>query len=213
MDVRYTLPVKWVWLLLSFLALSLSLVACGDATPTTNSGDATPTTAVSTPTSVPSPTPSPTPAVKTYSGDGYTFDYPQDWAVTNQGGVIQFAPKGGDQALTFSIRSADYDNTPGTPGVSLDQQLAIEGNTLTGYQDYKSDETVPATTAIGGDNWKGYGGTYNDSGKQIKAVILGDQHPARTGKIFIIHLTAPTASYDQANSTIFQPLFQSFKFS
>jgi len=193
MDIRHKSPVKLAWLLFS-LALTLFLVACGKSENTTT-------------------TPTPTPSVKTYSGDGYTLSYPQDWHVTTQGGIIQFSPSHGDQSPTFSIRSATFDNTPGTPGVSLDQQLAIEGNTLTGYQNYQSDKSVPATTSIGGDSWKGYGATYTQSGQQGKAVILGDQHPANTGKIFIIHLSATAESYNQVDSTVFQPIFQSFKFS
>lgn len=201
MHVRHKAPVKWAWLLFSLLALTLSLVACGNGASTTT-------------TTPPSPdAPTATPSVKDYAGDGYTLSYPQNWQVTTQAGIVHFSPSNGDQWPNVAIRTAAYDNTPGTPGVSLDQQLSIEGTTLTGYQGYQSDTTVPATASLGGDTWKESGAMYNQGGQGLKTVILGGQHPASTGKIFIIDLNAQAASYDQDYRTTFQAILQSFKFS
>ena len=202
MNVRRKSPLRLAWLILFFLAL-LSLAACG------NSASSTATTTTSSPTA----TPSPTPAVKVYTGDGYTLSYPQDWQVTTQAGIVHFSPSNGEQWPNLSIRTADYDNTPGTPGVSLDQQLSIEGNSLTGYQNYQSDTTVPATTSIGSNTWKEYGGTYDQSTQHIKTVVMCSQHPASTGKIFIMDLSAKAASYEQDYGTTFQAILNSFKYS
>jgi len=200
MNVHHKPLVKLTCLLLSLLALTLFLVACG------NSGSST---TISAPTS----TPTPTPGGQSYTGDGYSLSYPLDWKVTTQSGVAEFSSNAGNPLPLLTIRTAAFDNTPGTPGVSLDQQMVIEETTLTGNQNFQEDKTVASTTSIGGDTWKEFGATYDVSVLHTKAVVFGDQHPASTGKIFIIRLTDTAASYDQDYSTIIQPIFNSFKFS
>src|SRR5690242_6319989 len=65
MHTRHTL--RWSLLICCILILTLLIGACS----TSGSGGTT--------TTIPTPTPTPTPAVNSYTGQGYTINYPKDW--------------------------------------------------------------------------------------------------------------------------------------
>jgi hypothetical protein len=144
-----------------------------------------------------------------YTGDGYTLKYPSNWRVTPQPPNIIFTPSNGDPTQAFLIYV-----TPATSGADLDAGLAGGLNALQGeFQNYQQDNSVPPTTLIGGDNWKGAGATGDKDGYHLKAVLLVDQHPANTGKLFVISLVTEAKSYDQIYNTIFKPIFDSWTFT
>jgi hypothetical protein len=193
MNVRHKAHVKWPLTLLCILTLTLFLVACGESGGTTST---TPTTSPSTPTG------------QTYTGNGYTVSYPLGWAYTAQGPTVVF--KGiSDPTATLTITV-----TPATPLTNLDQAFTVAKTALKNNANYQQDTTLPSQVTIGGDSWQEAGGTYTDqSGVQIKGVVLADQHPSSTGNIFVINLTAKADGYSQVDSTGFQPILQSFKFT
>jgi hypothetical protein len=205
MNTHHKTPLKHVSLLLYLLTLTLFLVACGD------SGNKTTTGPTPTPTSPPTPTPTPTPTLigTTYTGDGFTLTYPQGWTADTQTGGVQFKSNT-DPTTTFNILVEPAD--PAAQGLDwyLNKYLTfLKGDPPSATQ----DNTVPSTATIAGDVWKAGGVTGDDRGQRMKVVVLVDQHPANTGKIFLISLTAKADGYDQVSSTAFQPMLGSFKFT
>lgn len=193
MNVHHKAHVKWALRLLCILAFTLFLVACGNGESTTN------TSSTSTPT--------PTPSGTTYTGNGYTLSYPVGWKVSSAGLATVFSSNSNPTA-TFSITV-----TPATPLTGLDQLFTAAQDTLKTNPSYQQVTTDLPPTSIGGDTWQETGGTYSQNSVQTKGVVLGDQHPASTGSVFIITLTDKADSYDQTYSSGFQPMLQSFKFS
>jgi eukaryotic-like serine/threonine-protein kinase len=144
-----------------------------------------------------------------YIGDGYTLRYPLDWTVTPQPPIIIFTPRNGDQTQAFVINV-----TAATSNADLDAGLAAGLNSFRNeFENYQQDNSVPPTMSIGGDSWKEAGATGDKSGYHLKAVLLVDQHPANTGKVFVISLVTEARSYDQAYNTIFKPIFDSWRFT
>ena len=194
MKIRHKVHVKWTALPLCILALTLFLVACGGSGGTTITA------------------PTPPPSTLSYDGDGYTLSYPQDWTKSAQvGGMSVIFTSRNDPTTSFTITVTP---TPPIPvpnllDTSLDAALtAFKGQA----QSYQPDTTIPSTISVGGDTWKQQGGTIEQNGQKIKGVLLGDQHPESTGKIYVITLTAKADSYDQVYSSSFKPILDSFKF-
>src|SRR2546423_1281231 len=69
------------------------------------------------------------------------------------------------------------------------------------------------TTTIGGDTWKQAGGTGDYNGQHYKGVLLVDQHPANTGKVYTIILKAKADSYDQVYNNWYKPILDSYQFT
>jgi hypothetical protein len=192
MNIRHKAHVKWAALLLCILTLTLFLVAC-------STGGGTTTTA-----------PTPTPAGITYTGDGYTLSYPQGWKASPQGPLVVFTSNS-DPTTTFTISVTP---APTLPIINRDTQLTVAETLFKGQsQNYQPDSTISPDISVGGDTWKQEGGTIDQGGQKVKGVFLADQHPASTGKIFVITLSAKADSYDQAYSTSFKPILDSFKFT
>jgi len=80
-------------------------------------------------------------------------------------------------------------------------------------------ETVAPTTMVGGDTWnqRAVSGdaTVNGQTANIKLVVIADNHPesSPSTKGFIIVYGTAKQLFDAANSTYFQPMLQSFKFT
>jgi hypothetical protein len=197
MKIRHKAHVKWIGLLLCILALSLFLVACG-------TGEGT------TPVA-----PTPTPAATLYTGDGYTLSYPHDWAKGGQALSSVVFTSNNDPTTNFTVSVTPAISVPpGLPAITLDTQLDAALTLFKGQsQNYEPDTTVPSTVSVGGDSWKQQGGTIEQNGQKIKGVILADQHPANTGKIYVITLAAKADKYDQEYSSSFKPILDSFKFT
>lgn len=195
MNARHKTHVKWALLLLCILAFTLFLVACGNGESTTSTG----------------PTPTPTPSGTTSTGNGYTVTYPQGWTVNKQTlGPLETTTFTSNNNPTTTLSIAV---TSANPLTNFDQIFTTAQNALKNNASFQQDTTNLPPASIGGDTWQETGGTYNQNGTQIKGVVLGDQHPANTGNVFVITLTAKADSYNQDYSTGFQPILQSFKFT
>jgi len=173
---------KWTLLLLSMVVAALLLVACGNTTP---------------------------PPLPTYTGNGYTMNYPQGWTYNNVGeSGVQFSNTS-DPTTTLTINVSDA-----VLGTTLDEYFTGDLNTLGNqFQSYKTDNTVTVTPLVGREPWKVLGISGNMGGQQTKAALLVDEHPATIGYVYSITLMTKASDYDQAYSTVFQPTLASFKFN
>jgi hypothetical protein len=190
-------------LLLCGLIISLLLAACGGG----GTSSATPT---------PKPTPSPTPvSLTTYMGDGYTINFPQGWKATKSEstGTVTFADPVGIYNLSIAVTfnpggAASKDNLADAAATGAKSKLK---NPKT--------ETIAPTTTVGGDTWsqRAVSGdaTVNGQTANVKLVVIADNHPASSPstKAFIIVYGTARVLFDAANSTYFQPMLQSFKFT
>ena len=201
-------PQRFVLVVCSVL-LAMLLAACG--------GAGTSSSPTPTPTQPPSPTPSPTPTsssgLTTYSGDGYTIGYPVGWKVNAQATKVTFTDATGIYNLTIVVTP----DPGGTVGTSTFVDAGITGLKTT----LQNPQTVnvPPTTTVGGDNWaqKSESGTSTSNGQSVTTqfVVLSDNHPASsssTKNYTVIYGTAQQL-FSTANSTYFQPMLQSFKFT
>lgn len=207
--LRYTHTLRLVTLLTCSLILVVVFAACG--------GSSSSTTSTPTPTVKPSPTPSPTPAVSftTYTGNSYTIGYPQGWKVTssNNGEQITFT----DSATMYFVGIIVAPNPNGI--TSANTFLNAEVDAVQKNVKNSQVVNVPPTTTIGGDTWvqKSLAGTINSNGQtgDFQIVFACDNHPANTPstKSFTILYGATKSSFASANSTYFQSMLQSFKFT
>lgn len=189
--------------LLCGLIITLLLAACGGG----SSSSATPT---------PKPTPSPTPASPTtYTGDGYTINYPQGWKITKSEstGTVTFADPVGIYNLSVAV-------TP-NPGGAASKDTLVDAAVTGAKSKLKNPqtETIAPTTMVGGDTWsqRAVSGdaTVNGQTATVKLVVIADNHPANSPstKAFIIVYGTAKQLFDQANSAYFQSMLQSFKFT
>src|SRR5437660_1903252 len=122
-------------LLLCGLIISLLLVACGGG----GTSSATPT---------PKPTPTPV-SLTTYTGDGYTINFPQGWKATKSEstGAVTFADPVGIYNLSIAV-------TPNPGGAASKENLADAAATgAKSKLKNPKDETIAPTTTVGGDTW------------------------------------------------------------
>ena len=188
MKVCRKIHVKWVSFLVSILALTLFLVACG------SSGGSTTTT--------PAPTPTPTSTGVTYTGNGYTLTYPAGWTQSGPQSLAVFT-NNSDPDATFTVTV-----TPKTILTNQTTELDAAIRALKNNANFTQTNTT--TTSIGGDSWKEQDATFNQNGQNVKAAIIADEH---SNNVFVITLKDKAGSYDQTNSTAFQPMLNSFKFT
>ena len=207
----YPSILRLVTLLICSLLFVVVLAACGSGS-TSSASTSTPT-----PTAKPSPTPSPTPAVSftTYKGNGYTVSYPQGWKATTS--------NNGEQITLTDATTLDYAAivvVPDPNGIaSANTFLNAEVSAV--QKNMKNSQTVnvPPTTTIGGDTWaqKSLTGTSTSAGQSgtVQFVLACDIHPANTSasKSFTFLYGSTQSSFASANTTYFQPMLQSFKFT
>ena len=198
----------WRLLTIGSILLMLALVACGGGS-----------TASSPPTPTPNPTAAPSPTAasntQTYTGDGFTIDYPSNWKIdTSTAGQVIF----GDPNTGAAMRINVVDNP--SSGQTAD---SIVGATIQQFQsqyaNLQQDSNVSNSAMVGGDTWTQQGATYdvtsNGQATNFTGIVLADGHPANspTLKGFLIVYAAPSNTFDQVNNDIFQPMLQSFTFS
>jgi hypothetical protein len=209
------------FIILVSLVLSLLLAACGGGgtsgspTPTPSPAHASTSTTSSSPTAA-TPTSGssgfPT-GTRTYSGNGYTISYPADWTVSGTKTAVAF--NGATCSCTFQINIAP------NPGGVVSPSTADQGGVTAGEQGLKNAHNinVPSTVSIGGDSWdqKSFGGSVSQSGQDINVqfVVASDNHPASSPSTQIFTVVYGTAAqlFSTANTTFFQPMLQSFKFT
>ncbi len=159
------------------------------------------------------PRPSPTPALTVYRGNGYSIGYPKDWTVTP-----------GDHEVTFMGASGLYTFIAGAhpnPGGSVDASTVASKSIAAVKATKKNPQTVPLppTTTVGGDRWvqKSISWTETSGGQStnIQVAVISDNHPAAsaTTQNFIIVYATEKSLFAMANTSYFQPMLQSFKFT
>ena len=203
---------RWMSVSFSALFLIVLLAACGNSG---NSSAATPTPKPPTATPTAAATAAPAAPLQTYTGTGFTIQYPQSWKVQNSQGAIVFTDAQQDNTVTIV--------TAPNPGgsVSAAQQLKLGLNALAQTAGISNAQPVslPATTTIAGETWaqSGITGTAKTNGVAVPGELIGlaDNHPANspTTKVFNIYYGGPTLTFQVENTSVFQPMLQTFKFT
>ena len=186
---------------LGSVILAMLLVACG------GSGSS-----ASSPTPKPLPTPTPIP-VTPFTGNGYTINYPQAWKTTSAFGNVSFTDSTAIYRLNIIL-------TPDPNGLNTANALADTAITgIRGGLKNPQTENVAPTTTVGGETWSQRSAsgmtTQNGQSVVVQVVVIVDIHPASSpmSKGFIIVYSTTKALFVQANTTYFQPMLQSFKFT
>ena len=186
---------------LGSVIFAMLLVACGGG----GSSGSTPTpTPVLTPTSI---------RVTPFTGNGYTINYPQGWKATSAFGGVSFTDSTAIYSLNIMV-------TPDPNGLNTADSLAdtvITG--IRGGLKNPQKENVAPTTTVGGETWsqRSASGMTTQNGQRVvvQVVVIVGIHPASSpmSKGFIIVYSATKSLFVQANTTYFQPMLQSFKFT
>jgi hypothetical protein len=135
---------------------------------------------------------------KTYTGSGFTIQYPADWKVTTASTEIAFTDPSGGYNMTLG-------SSPNPNGTKTADQLADGG--ITGAKaNLKNVQTVdvpPTTIALNGQS------------SEIEAVVLANDHPVHTTatKGNVIVYVAAKDQFDQAQTKYFVPMLESFKYT
>lgn len=170
-----------------------------------------------TPTSAPNPTPTQaSAALKLYTGDGFTIQYPQDWTVKVDSGHSLVSFTDPITQSTFAIQT-----TPNPQAaIGSDQIIANAGTALeaVGLTQVKASGSASDTT-LAGETWKQQAYTanvkYNGSSVPAKTVVLTNNYPAQSldTKAYTLLYGAAQIVFDQVNQLDFQPTLQSFKYT
>ena len=205
---------RWMALLVCALIFMVVLAACGGSTTSNPTPTPTPTTAAKpSPTTPPTTTPPATAGFVTYTGSGFTINYPQGWKVTAAGTSVVFADPTGIYNLTIVV-------SPDPGGIASSDTVvnaSIQG--VKGTVKNPQAVNVPATVTIGGDSWvqKSISGGSSAGGQAgvVQLVVASDNHPANspsTNSYTVIYATLQ-ATFDAVSARYFQPMLQSFKFT
>jgi hypothetical protein len=197
---------RWTTLMVCCLLLAPLLIACG------SSGSSGSTSTPSSTSTSPS-TASPSTAMTTLTGNGFTISYPQTWRVSRSGThLVTFEDSTGMMKLSVTI-------IPDPNGsISADSLVDTGVKAATAALKNTQTESVPATTTIGGQTWvqKSVSGTQrlNNQDTMLQVVVLANVHPGNTplSKGYTIVYRTTKAMFNQANTTYFQPMLQSFQF-
>lgn len=208
LHTRHTLP--WSMLICCSLMLALLISSC-------STSGTEGTTAVST------PTPTPTPAVNSYTGQGYTINYPKDWTYKKDNHQVAghgvptttFTDSLGINAITIGVLPDPNGTISAQTVVATAVQLAGLNSTEKNYKQV----SIADKTTLGGQTWNQTAATgditQQGSTVNVKAVGLACNYPASspTTSLYIIVYAGPTATFNNTDSTDFQPTLKSFKFS
>ncbi len=168
-------------------------------------------------TSVPAkPTSAPAASLTTYTGNGFTIGYPAGWTVdkakTSAHAAYFIDPT---STIEFVVAVTPNPDAKATTSVALNAQLSF----MQSKPHYQKVDLAPTTT-VGGETWDQIG-TIADlptsSGQMLssKAITLAINRPAHDAntQMYVIQFFTPTKDFDQLDSTAFQPMLQSFKFT
>ena len=188
------------------LVFALVFVACGGGSASGGSATSSTPAAQSTATSESTSTSSTT----TYTGNGFTIDYPQDWKVsTPASGQVTFGDSSGNVGLGVQIINNPNGVTPDAELSAILQKLQSDPK----HSNYQKVD-MPATTMVAGETWVQGAVTYdltaNGQTTSLETVVLVDNHSATKG--FSLFYVAPADMFDQVNNDKFQPMLQSFAF-
>jgi len=204
---------------------------------TSGSGD---TTAIPTPT--PTPTPTPAPALTTYPGQDYTIDYPKGWTYKKANGqslptntyidsyinaLSQTASQAGQEVppITIFTDSLGVNTlTIGTlpnPNATIPPKTALSVATQASQSSVKNYKqvSIAAQTTLDKQTWDEAAATgdITQSGatENVKTVVLVTNYPASSAstKLYFIAYAGPALTFDSIDTTAFQPMLKTFKFS
>ncbi|HCI81940.1 MAG TPA: hypothetical protein DHW02_19875 [Ktedonobacter sp.] len=176
-------------------------------------------TPLPTPTFTPTPTPSPTPIVatlKTYTGNGYTIDYPKGWTASiGSDNIVSFTDPTGLLSMTITVQS----NAQGATGSTdlVDNALQVFKTQASNFQQLN----VASTATIGSETWS-QGAATGDvpvTGQvapvTMKNVVIADNHPtaSSTTMAYTISYSAGVQDFHLYDQGYFQPMLQSFAFT
>ena len=198
-------------LALCSLVLAVLLVSCGGGG---TSGTTSTPTPVPTPTSPPATPTATTAAMTSFQGNGFTMSYPQNWQTTKKANnIFTFTDSTGNIKMVITV-------APDPNGaISADSVASAALQAARVLLKNSQTVSVPSTTTAGGDSWSqvSASGTQrlNNQDTNIQVVVLAVVHPANTplSKSYTILYQAPVATFSQDNTSYFQPMLQSFKFS
>ena len=189
---------RWTPLALCCLILVVLLTACGGSTP----AQAAP----------PGPTATPVPMTGIV-GNGYTINYPQGWQVSRSGAVnMTLANSGGTESFAINVVPS-----PGSR-VSADSLVNTRVKAEMGILKGAQKVSVPPTVTVGGATWnqQSVSGTQrlNAANTAVQSVVIATVHPGNTptSRGYTIVYKAPQSTFAQTNTSVFQPMLQSFKF-
>lgn len=202
--------------LCTMLLVAFFLAACS----TGGSGASATPTAASKPTPTPSPTTSSSIALKTYTGMGFTIEYPSNWTVGTSGN----GSSGGGAIFSDSpAMTAFYIETILNPNGVASPAGVVKTGMSTALQamggKHMKTVSIAPTAMVGGQTWNQAAGTgeHTQGGQTVtlQLVMMATNHPASSPstKLFIITYVSPAQTFDQTNMTTFQPMLQSFKFT
>jgi hypothetical protein len=152
----------------------------------------------------------------TYTGTGYTIRYPKGWQVAaGSDGYVSFSDPQGVAYLAIRTQPNPQGALP--PDKLVDAGLAVFQAQATNYQRI----AIAPTTTVAGETW-GQGAATGDitpegqtSPVTVKVIVLATNHPpsSLTTSGFTIAYGTAEQVFDQANSSTFQPMLQSFRFT
>ena len=200
---------RWSALVVCSLILAVLLIACGGS-----STSGTTSTPVPTPTTPPASPAAATGAMTAFPGNGFTISYPQNWQTTTKANnLFTFTDSTGGIKMTITVapdpNGAISADTVASTALTAAQVLLKNAQTV----------SVPSTTTVGGESWSqiSASGTQrlNNQDTNVQVVVLAVVHPAKMllSKSFTILYQAPMSTFSQDNTTYFQPMLQSFKFT
>jgi hypothetical protein len=151
--------------------------------------------------------------LKTYTGTGFTVEYPEDWKLTTSSTETAFTDPTGSYNLSIG-------STPNPQGEKTAAQLT-EGGIAGAKNNLKNVRTVnvPQTTTVAGQIWNQSSitgtSTLNGQSSDVQAVVLANNHLAHSAdtKGYVIVYVAAKDKFDQAQTKYFQPMLQSFKYT
>lgn len=202
------------------LALVLLLGACGGGNANNKNSNTSGSTStnpikqvVPTTTATGTANASKNPLFKTYTGNGFSIQYPPTWKITSSSAETAFTDPSGSYNLTIG-------STPNPNGAKTADQLA-DGGIAGAKTNLKNVRTlnVPSTTVVGAQPWSQRSitgtSTLNGQSSDIEATVLANNHPVHTTntKGYVLVYVAAKDQFDQAQTKYFKPMLQSFKFT
>lgn len=200
-----------VLLMLCFLALLLSLAACGDQKSVSSPG------AVASTTHPPqfqlsTPPPVATVSFQVYTGSGLSLNYPRAWVVRVTGSVVSLSDASGTYNMTVSLTS----NARGQ--ISADQLAKTSLASIKTALSHPQSIAMSPTISLAGTTWsqQAVSGMTLSNGVQVEreVIVLATNHPAHaanTRGVVLVYMGIKQ-SFAQARNTYFVPMLRTFTF-
>lgn len=198
-------------LVFCFLALALSVAACGDQR-SASSPPVMPAAPTQNTFQLTTPPPVATVTFQVYTGNGLSLNYPQNWVVRSAGALVSLSDASGTYNMTVNFQPNA--NGQVTANQLANTNLASIKKTLSHPQSI----AVSPTISLAGTTWsqRAVSGTTLSNGVQVEreVIVLATNHPAHaadTRGVVLIYMGVKQ-SFTQASHTYFTPMLRTFKF-